>query len=134
MISIVPSFIILTPALQVLLQYVCITRHQSIPMPVFFIFPLVWTNVIGNNILVFTLASWVNNVSIKILKKNEKAMVHKACSRRRSALMKEVKASTVLKIKFGSNFIDSRKPLVIQNFSFSQTMSLILISSSKKGH
>ncbi|OXA48789.1 hypothetical protein Fcan01_16394 [Folsomia candida] len=111
MLLILPSFMIFMPTLQVLLQYVCIMMNNDIPKPAFLMFILVWMNVFVNNVLVFTLASWVNNVSIKVLKENEKAMIHMGHATRRSAIMKEVKASTVLKIKFGSNFIDSGTPL-----------------------
>lgn len=58
------------------------------------------------------------------------AMVRCGWGGRRSALIKGAKACTVLKIKFGSNFIDRGTPLVIQKFCLDQTMSLVLIDES----
>lgn len=134
MVRLIPVYILLMPVLQILTQYVSIMMHDEIPMPVFLIFPLVWANVIVNNIFVFTLASWVNNVSIKILREQTNAMIRRGWGGRKSSLIKSAKACPALKIKFGSNFIDSGTPLVIQDFCQAQTMSLILISASQMGH
>lgn len=133
MARIVPVFITLVPTIQILTQYVCVMMHDEIPMPAFLIFPVIWVNVFVNNIFVFTLASWINNVSARTLREQVGALVKCRLSGRRSHIIKEVKACTVLKIKFGSNFIDKGTALVIQNFCLVQTMSLILIGGSSKG-
>ncbi|XP_035711648.1 uncharacterized protein LOC118437013 [Folsomia candida] len=130
----IPVFMLLMPTLQILLQYVCVMMHGEIPMPAFLLFPITWVNIFVSNIFVFTLASWVNNISTKVLQELMSAIVQCRCGRRRSSLVKGVKACAVLKIKFGSNFIDSGTPLVIQDFCLTQTMSLILIDGSRNGY
>lgn len=42
-------------------------------------------------------------------------------------IRRQVKGCSMLKVKFGSNFIDRGTPLVIQNFCINQTVSLTLI-------
>ncbi|OXA48831.1 hypothetical protein Fcan01_16502 [Folsomia candida] len=133
MVYLIPVYMLLLPTLQILTQYVSLMMHDEIPMPSFLIFPLVWLNVFVNNIFVITLASWVNNVSTMTFKEQVRAIVHSGVGTRRSALRKGATACAVLKIKFGSNFIDSATPLVIQNFCLAQTVTLILIGGSKKG-
>ncbi|OXA45026.1 hypothetical protein Fcan01_20122 [Folsomia candida] len=115
------------------LMYICVMMHDEIPMPAYLIFPLVLLNCLGNNIFIFTFASWVNNVSTRTLREQLMGMGRCGWGKRRSILSKEAKACTVLKIKFGSNFIDRGTPLVIQDFCLTQTMSLILIDESIKG-
>ncbi|OXA54829.1 GTPase Obg [Folsomia candida] len=128
---IVPGMLLLMPALQVLTQYVSVMMHEDIPMPLFLVFPIIWLNTVTNNILIFTLASWVNNTSTKVLKEQRSSIVKQGFGAKRST---QVKACTVLKIKFGSNFLDRGTPLVIQDFCLNTTLSLILISSALKGH
>lgn len=127
--KVAPSLVCGMPLLQIVLQYVTITMYGGIAMPVFLMFPMTMVNAIVNNILIFTLASWVFNSSVKSLKKLEMRILQ--CTRR-SVIRKQLKSCGRLKIKFGSNFIDSGTPLVIQDFCFNQTMSLILISEGKQ--
>lgn len=132
MVRIVPVMVAGMPGLQILTQYVCIKMHEEISMPGFLIFPLVFGDSTVNNVLVFTLASWINNISAKVLMQLGNKMVNLDASRMGlSILRRKIKACTVLKIKFGSNFIDRGTPLVIQNFCLNQTMTLILIKSSR---
>lgn len=106
-----------------------ITMHREIPMPVFLIFPVILVDASVNNILVFTLASWVFNSSVKYLKGVEKMTLQ---FRSQSLIRKQLKSCGTLKIKFGSNFIDNGTPLVIQNFCLNQTMSIILIHKRRE--
>lgn len=78
------------------------------------------------NVMVITMASWIHNVSIKVLsalnrRAGQMQKIDRGISRR------QVSSSYALKVKFGSNFMDRGTPLVIQNFCLTQTMSLILI-------
>ncbi|OXA46151.1 hypothetical protein Fcan01_19064 [Folsomia candida] len=111
MVRLIPGYMFLMPALQVLTQYVSVMMHDEIPMPAFLIFPLVGENSFVNNIFVFTLASWVNNISKKILREQVSAIARCGWAARKSSLIKSAKACTALKIKFGSNFIDSGTPM-----------------------
>lgn len=126
MVRTIPAMVAFIPTLQIVSQYVCITMHDEIEMPGFLVFPLMLIDSVMVNIMVFTLASWVNNISTKFLHKLDKKIAGLRGTRK-SNLRKEQVACCVLKIKFGSNFIDSGTPLVIQNFCLTQTMSLILI-------
>ncbi|OXA47836.1 hypothetical protein Fcan01_17249 [Folsomia candida] len=102
-------------------------RRVEYPFPT--IFPVIQLEATLNNIVIFTLASWVFNSSIKSLKKLDGTTLQFV---RRSVIRKKLKACGTLKIKFGSNFIDSGTPLVIQNFCLNQTMSLILMKEGKR--
>lgn len=120
----VPTLITFVPALQILCQYVCIQMHNVIPMPGFPVVPLIIVDTIVVNILVFTLASYVCSSSTRVLL-NIKGNTRKEL--RRSAIKKDLKACSIMKIKFGTNFVDRGTPLVIQDFCLSQTMQLLLI-------
>ncbi|OXA47716.1 hypothetical protein Fcan01_17514 [Folsomia candida] len=120
----VPSLITLAPSLQILSQYVCIQMHNDIPMPGFLVVPLIVQNTIIVNILVFTLASYVFSSSARVMQ-NIKRRIRK--EPRRSTIKKDLKACSIMKIKFGTNFVDRGTPLVIQDFCLSQTMQLLLI-------
>lgn len=126
---ILPALIIGVPLLQIVSQYVSITMHDDIPMPGFVLFPIMSVEAIITNVVVFTPASWVNGRSTRILARYARKITH--CVRK-SVVVKERKACTMLKIKFGSNYVDQSTPLVIQNFCLNQTMSLILINTSRR--
>lgn len=126
MVKIVPALITFVPGIQILGQYICVKMHHDVRMPGFLIFPLLTIDAALINIIIFTLASRVNSVSIKVLATHEK---YSSKFKRTSAIKKSIRACAVLKIKFGSNYIDNGTPLVIQNFCADQTMSLILIGS-----
>lgn len=128
---IVPALISLGPLLQIVSQYVVITMHDVIEMPAFLVFPLIIVNCLIMNICIFTVASWVYNRSTRTLMKmrNECTVKGNIEQKRRSILRRVTNGSFALKIKFGSNFIESRTPLKIQDFCMTQTMSLILINA-----
>lgn len=121
---IVPALIIGGPILQIVAQYVCIKIRDEIEMPGFLVFPLLLLDATLLNVLVFTCASWVYNVSVQVMRTQERNLL---TDKKNSVLRRSAKACAVLKIKFGSNFIDNGRPLVIQNFCLNQTASLILI-------
>lgn len=124
---IVPMIVLSIPIIQVVSQYVCIQLHDEIPMPGFLIFPLIMFDCVLANVFVYSVASWVYSKSIKVLRAYARHTVK--FSGRKSRLAREIKACAVLKIKFGSNFIDNGTPLVIQDFCMNQTVSLLLINS-----
>ncbi|OXA62575.1 hypothetical protein Fcan01_01536 [Folsomia candida] len=121
---VLPTAITLVPGLQIVAQYVCIRLNTEIPMPGFLVFPLIGVNAIIYDILIFTVASSVHNLSQDILQsfcRKISGISMDPVERRRT------KCCSVLKIKFGSNFIDRGTPLVIQDFCMNQTVNLVLI-------
>ncbi|XP_035715556.1 uncharacterized protein LOC118438863 [Folsomia candida] len=130
MVRIVPSMVLCTPNLQIISQFVSIKLHSKIAMPGFLIFPLIMVDAVIVNVFVYTLASWVNSTSTKLLQTQVRRTVQ--FGGKKSQLAREIRACGVLKIKFGSNFIDNGTPLVIQNFCFNQTLNLLLISDGRK--
>lgn len=126
--TIVPVIISITPAIQISAMFVCIKMHGEIALPGFSTFPLI-TLVAGiTNVLVLTLAPMVNTSSRRVLDTLEEKIVE--CQGGKRALnRKEFRACSVLKIKFGSNFIDRGTPLIMQNFCVSQTVSLCLVKA-----
>ncbi|OXA38333.1 hypothetical protein Fcan01_26814 [Folsomia candida] len=123
---IVPTIISCIPAIQIFALFVCITYHGEIALPGFAIFPLLGICAVINNILVISLASMVNTSSQRVLNALAQNTVGK-----RGLLRRELTSLGVLKIKFGSNFIDRGTPLVMQNFCISQTVSMCLVSTRK---
>ncbi|OXA47609.1 hypothetical protein Fcan01_17605 [Folsomia candida] len=130
MARITPAIVMAIPAIQIVTQFVSVTMHDQIAMPGFLVFPLFLVNGFINNVLVFTLASWINSTSKEMLEKFGRQVAHVG-GKGRAYLRKEVQSLNCMKIKFGTNFIDRGTPLVIQNFCLAQTMSLVLIRSSK---
>lgn len=120
---IVPAVITVIPGLQIVPQYVCIKLHDVIPMPGFLLFPTYFLDCTLVNILVFTMASWVNSASEGIIRKWRQ----RAGMKRKSVLRKQMLACCPLKIRFGINNIDRGTPLNIQNFCMDQTVQLLLI-------
>lgn len=123
---VVPALMLCAPSIQIIGMYVCINLREEIPMPGFLIFPLMGLDCGVCNVMVITMASWIHNVSIKVLsalnrRAGQMQKIDRGISRR------QVSSSYALKVKFGSNFMDRGTPLVIQNFCLTQTMSLILI-------
>ncbi|OXA43273.1 hypothetical protein Fcan01_21973 [Folsomia candida] len=116
------------PGVQLIAQYVCINHHAEIAMPGFLLFPLIGGDAGITNVLVFTLASYINIASERALQ-GMKDKIRLLESKR--FMIKQLRACSVLKVKFGSNFIDRGTPLVIQNFCISQTVTLSLIKSGQ---
>lgn len=125
-VRVVPSMIVGTPMLEIISQCVCVKLYSKIEMLGFLIFPLILLEAIIVNVMVYTLASWVNSKSTKLLRMHVRRTVE--FGGKKSVLAREIKSCGVLKIKFGSNFIDSGTPLVIQNLCLHQTANLLLIS------
>lgn len=97
-------------------------------MPGFLVFPMILFDAVIVNMLTITLASNVHKESVKLLR----VMAKNAIGQGQYAVTKrQLRACTLLKIKFGSNFIDRGTPLVIQTFCLNQTVSLGLIRSNK---
>ncbi|OXA48160.1 hypothetical protein Fcan01_16887 [Folsomia candida] len=124
--QLVPAMIGVCPQIQVFSMFVCIKLYSKIPMPGFLIFPLVMFDSSVNNLVIETLAAKVNTNSVKFLSdlnRGLKSFPNKSSHR------KEMRACTAAKIQFGQNFVDKGTPLVIENFCFNQTVSLLLLNS-----
>ncbi|OXA48876.1 hypothetical protein Fcan01_16464 [Folsomia candida] len=119
--TIVPTIIFCLPIIQISGLYVCITLHGEIALPGFAMFPMLTITSGISNILVITLASMVNTSSERVLYSLNQKII--CCPiGKRSLFKREVTACGVLKIKFGSNFIDKGTPLAVQNFCINQTV------------
>ncbi|OXA41340.1 hypothetical protein Fcan01_23704 [Folsomia candida] len=127
--SILPAFVLCAPLIQIVCMFVCINLHAEIEMPGFVMFPMLWLDAIWANVFVYTLASYIHNVSKKLLQEFRNMAV---CIENEGLMRKEMKAMSRLKIKFGSNFIDRTTPLTIQNFCWSRTMTLTLIWTKRR--
>jgi hypothetical protein len=121
-----PLLLIVVPLGQTFSSYICIKFRSSIPLPVFLMFPMMLFDALGNNIVLFTFASWIYSrsheaivFSIKQTRKYKK----------KSVLKKSIRACAPLKIRFGSNYMDRCTALVIQNNILNNTMSLLLIKN-----
>ncbi|OXA41510.1 hypothetical protein Fcan01_23664 [Folsomia candida] len=128
--SILPSFVLGAPLIQIVSMFVCINLHEEIEMPGFVMFPMMWLDAIWANVFVFTLASCIHNVSKKLLQEIKNTGVWIENEKR--LMKREMVAMSRLKIKFGSNFIDRTTPLTIQNFCWSRTMTLTLIWTKRR--
>lgn len=124
---ILPAIMICIPAIEIATLFVCFTLHQEIPIPGFLIFPIIAMSAGINNILIITLASKVYSASQRLLSLFEKT--HQG--RMSKFVRKELLACNVLKIKFGSNFIDNGTPVIMQNFCIDKTLSLILLRGKR---
>lgn len=127
---ILPSIMLCVPGIQVVTLYVTINHHSDITMPGFLIFPLLLLNAGVTNVLGLTLASFVNSVSKRVIESLRKR-ASRLRGRKKSLAKRQLRACSVLKIRFKSNFIDRGTPLVVQTFCFNQTVSLILIKEGK---
>lgn len=113
---ILPALMIIVPSMQVIVQYVCVVHHDDIAMPGFLVFPLMGVDAIASNLLIYTFASFVHNDSEKLVKSLERKFFQGSTKWSRSFVKRMIKSLTVLKIKFGANFIDRGTPLIVQNF------------------
>ncbi|OXA42127.1 hypothetical protein Fcan01_23150 [Folsomia candida] len=121
------------PTIEIITLFVVINFYQEIPLPGFLAFPVHGMNTTMCNIVAFTLASLVHNVSERTLiaLKNRIVTINLSRGRKGSIINRKLKVYSVLKVKFGSNYIDRGTPLVIQNFCINQTMSLTLVKANK---
>ncbi|OXA61760.1 hypothetical protein Fcan01_00411 [Folsomia candida] len=129
---ILPSMILCVPGIQIITQYVTLNHHSDIAMPGFLVFPLIAVNTGMTNVLAFTLAAFVNSASEKVMETlGKKASLLPG---KKSLIKRRIRGCSVLKVKFGSNFIDRGTPLVMQTFCINQTVSLTLIKQGKSVH
>ncbi|OXA54724.1 hypothetical protein Fcan01_11035 [Folsomia candida] len=124
--ELVPAIIGLVPQIQVFSLFVCIRLSSKIPFPGVLLFPLILTDASVVNFVVNTLAAAVNTNSSNLLVDLNQELRGFSV---RSSFRKELKASRPTKIQFGQNFVDKGTPLVIENFCFNQTVSLLLLHS-----
>lgn len=124
---ILPAFLLCGPGIQIIAQFITIKHHKDIAMPEFLVFPILTGDTVTANMLLLTLASYVNKDSRRILHKLMSRWVERAGRKPCRSARKELKSLTEMKIKFGSNFIDRTTPLIVQTFCINQTISLTLI-------
>lgn len=129
--KILPAMLICCPSIQIIGQFVSINLHGSIPMPGFLVFPLMMVDTTIFNVLIVTFASLIFSSSQKTLQSLGKKLMERV--NERGLTRRQLRSCSMLKIKFGSNFIDPGTPLVIQTFCINQTMSLSLINSNRRG-
>jgi len=103
--------------------FVCIRLHDVVPMPGFLFYPLLLVD--GLSVILTTkVAGEVyrkSGVYLFSLRENVKLT-------RKHRLVKELKSLAPIKIRFGaSNFIDELTPLVLLDFCFCQSVSVLLI-------
>ncbi|OXA64115.1 hypothetical protein Fcan01_00282 [Folsomia candida] len=130
--QILPSIMLCIPGIQIITLYVTLNHHSDIAMPGFLVFPLIAVNCGMNNVLAFTLASFVNSASEKVMESLAKKA--SGLSGKKSLIKRQIRGCSVLKVKFGSNFIDRGTPLVVQTFCINETVSLTLIKQGKTVH
>ncbi|OXA40279.1 hypothetical protein Fcan01_24857 [Folsomia candida] len=126
---VIPAIITCVPAIQIIALYVCLNHNEDIEMPGFLVFPLLLVDGFGTVILIFTLASHVHNSSENVMQTLKKSVGK--LTGNKSGLMRQIRSLSVLKIKFGSNFIDRGTPLVMETFCINQTVSLTLIKQGR---
>lgn len=127
---ILPCFILCVPVVEIVSIFVCISFHDDIAMPGFVMFPILGLDAILATTICLTLASKVHNVSKMLARRLRSAEI--MVRNRDMTMSREIKALSPLKIKFGSNFVDRRTPLVIQNFCVTKTMTLSIIRAKWK--
>ncbi|XP_035714106.1 uncharacterized protein LOC110857874 [Folsomia candida] len=129
-IRVVPSVILGTIGLQIMSLYACINLHEELSKSGLVIIVIMGMDAIICNLVVFTLASQVHNSSLKIMRNlGRKSMA--LFGQGRSIAKRQLRACAILRVKFGSNFIDRGTPLVVETFCINQTMSLTLIKSGR---
>lgn len=110
--------------------YACINLHEELSKSGLVIIVIMGMDAIICNLVVFTLASQVHNSSLKIMRNlGRKSMA--LFGQGRSIAKRQLRACAILRVKFGSNFIDRGTPLVVETFCINQTMSLTLIKSGR---
>ncbi|OXA62248.1 hypothetical protein Fcan01_00051 [Folsomia candida] len=110
---IMPAYILGGPIVQIVSMFACINLHNEIKMPGFILFPMLAVDAISANTISLTLASCVYRFSKQVLQRLRNVSTCSGCNK---LTKREMKSISILKIKFGSNFIDRKTPLVIQNF------------------
>ncbi|XP_035711898.1 uncharacterized protein LOC118437166 isoform X1 [Folsomia candida] len=127
---ILPAIMIGDPTVEIFGLFVCISLSKETPMPGFLIFPLMTTVTGINNVVIVALASKFHSASERLLVCWERASLSNKWNNK--LRRRDLRACNVLKIKFGSNFVEKGTPLVLQDFCINQTISLILLNRERK--
>ncbi|OXA46128.1 hypothetical protein Fcan01_19255 [Folsomia candida] len=122
--QVVPAVLGLIPQIQVFSLFVCIRLYSSIQLPNFLLFPLILTDATVVNLVINTLAAGVYTNSSMVLKNMTRGLETFPF---RSGFRRELIACQPTKVQFGQNFVDKGTPLVIENFCFNSTVSLLLL-------
>ncbi|OXA38585.1 hypothetical protein Fcan01_26579 [Folsomia candida] len=120
-----PAMVGVVPQVQTFTQFVCIKLYSKIPLPSFIIFPLLAVDAVIMNLVIETMAARVKTNSANLLSDLNRELKRLPV---KSSHRKELRACTVGKIQFGHNFVDNGTPLVIIDFCFNQTVSLLLLT------
>lgn len=125
--QILPGLIFCAVVLEVLALYVCIELHRQVEMPGFLIFPMVMVDSVLTNLLVLTLASYVDKNSKNALSNLTRKLVHIRGRTDRAIAQRRLRSCPSLKVRIWMNFVDRLTPLIAQTFCINQTVSLIMI-------
>jgi hypothetical protein len=119
-----PALMFGMPSIQFFASYVCIKMHGTMALPNLAFFIIIYLDTVVLTNTVITPAASIFTGSGKLLEKwitSSKAM-------KRKYLRKFRGACRPLRVKFGSNFVDKKTPLVMQDMCMRQTMSSLLIT------
>ncbi|XP_035715517.1 uncharacterized protein LOC118438840 [Folsomia candida] len=125
----IPYMMGILPAIQIFAVYGCIQFYPVVEMPQYLIFPLMAVDAFLCNATSATLSSFINMESEHFLTKCKNLNSRKLVGTKTGMISREVKACSALKIRFGSNYIDSGTPLMIQHFCWVQTLQMLMIMS-----
>ncbi|OXA57584.1 hypothetical protein Fcan01_08307 [Folsomia candida] len=120
----IPTLVATAIFVIIICLYTCIKLHKVIPMPGFAFFPLLSTD--GFSVIFISRIASIVYIKSRFFV----TMVQNSSKNsRRTWFRKNAASLDKLKIRFGSgNFIDEMTPLVFLDFSFSQTVSLMLLT------
>ncbi len=119
-----PAFALLFPSIQLSSGYVCIKLHDTLSLPAFAYFALIYIDCIILITAIFTAPSHVYISSKNLILKWKSDWR----TSRKSGLRRETRTLNPIKVRFGSNFVDNSTPLVIQDMCTRTTVSTLLIS------
>lgn len=114
--------------IQTYAAFLCIAMKKHVPITNYVLYIISVLASLLINIVFLTAGSQIYSVSGKILKSWEYKLCEERFRVRKFKLFrKELASCPKLKVKFGTNFIEESTPLVIQDFCWRQSATLILL-------
>lgn len=119
------------PNLQIFATFIVLSMKGRVPTYAYIGIGMLALETFLFNMIGFTVASFVNSKSIRVL-----GVLRNTCLTRggsfckKKELVKTLKSCRELRLYVGNNFVDRGTPLVMQSYCFSQLASLLLISHS----
>lgn len=127
-----PIMLSVMPGIQIMSMFGCFRFLGKMTLLQFQIFPLMGFSAMLCNVVSSTLSSFIFTDSTALMTCFKTAAVRIEGSKREGKILRrELWSCTSLKIKFGSNFVDGGTPLVLQDFCWTQTVSLMLVMDNK---